>query len=59
MTPGITWQSASTVVAAHSRGVLVLHGHGDGCSSENPWSTGRLTMNGAPAVPDKGENEQC
>ena len=56
---GTTWRSASIVVAAHSREDLVLRGHGEGCSSENPWSTGRVTIDGVPAELEEWASEQC
>lgn len=56
---GTTWEPASKVVAAQDRDELVLHGHGEGCSSENPWSTGRVTIDGVPAELEEWESEQC
>jgi hypothetical protein len=56
---GTVWESASTEVAPRSRGELTLRGHGDGCSSENPWGTGHVTIDGVVQELEEWESEQC
>ncbi len=60
MVDGVTErEAASVVVPPHSRGELVLSGHGEGSSPHNPWTTGRVTIDGVPAELEEWESEQC
>jgi len=54
-----TWEPASTTVPPQGSGELVLHGHGEGCSHVNPWTTGHLTVNGIAPEMDEAGSEQC
>lgn len=54
-----TWDPGSTTVPPRSRGELVLSGEGQVCSSDNPWTTGRVTLDGVVPEMDQGYSEQC
>jgi hypothetical protein len=54
-----TWEPASITVPPQGSGELVLHGHGEGCSTVTPWTTGNLTVNGVAPEMDEAASEQC
>lgn len=54
-----TWEPGSTTVPPHGNGELVLTGDGEGCSSVNPWTTGRVTLDGVVPDLDEAYSEQC
>ena len=54
-----TWEPASTSVPPRDDGELVLRGHGQGCSSVNPWTTGHVTVNGIAPPMSEYLSEQC
>ncbi|GAA1476249.1 hypothetical protein GCM10009623_06950 [Nocardioides aestuarii] len=54
-----TWEPASTTVPPRGKGELVVSGEGQGCSATNPWTTGRLTLDGVAPDMDEASSEQC
>jgi len=54
-----TWEPGSVTVPPRGEGELVLEGQGQGCSSVNPWTTGRITLNGVVPDLDEARSEQC
>jgi len=54
-----TWDPVSVSVPPQGSAELVLHGHGQGCSHVNPWTTGHVTVDGVAIHMDESQSEQC